>query len=397
MPIPSGSAVLEHITVLDLTRVRAGPTAVRQLADWGANVIKIEAPDSAGGDGGLGGDRHGPDFQNLHRNKRSITLNLKSEQGLAIFNKLVLDADVVIENYRPEVKFRLGIDYDSLRKINSRLIYASISGFGQDGPYVNRPGVDQIAQGLGGLMSITGRPGEGPMRVGIPIADLTAGLLAAQGILLAVIEREKSGEGQWVRSSLLEAQVFMLDFQGARWLIDEDVAPQVGNEHPTSVPTNAYECADGYINVAAVGDPIYEKFCDAIKRPDLKIHSDYLNGKRRYINRDVLNLEIQMELQKQPAKYWIDNLNEAGVPCGPINSIDEVFADPQVQHLAIAQTTKGEKVGDIDLIGQPITMSRSTSTLAVGAPEKSAHTEEVLTDLGYNSEEIKQLLENEII
>jgi len=397
MPIPAASTVLNHLKVLDLTRVRAGPTAVRQLADWGADVIKIEVPDSAGGDGGLGGARHGPDFQNLHRNKRSIEINFKTEDGLAIFRKMVADADVVVENYRPDVKTRLGIDYESLKQVNPRIIYASISGFGQDGPYVARPGVDQIAQGMAGLMSITGRRGEGPMRVGIPIADLTAGLLTAQGILLAVIEREKSGEGQWVRASLLEAQLFMLDFQAARWLMEEDIAPQVGNEHPTAVPTDAYETADGYMNVAAAGDRMYGRFCDAMGRPDLKDHSDFISGKRRFQNRDALNEIIKVEMKKQPTDYWIEVLNEAGVPSGPINNIGEAFQDPQVRHLGIAQTTTGEVVGEITLVGQPITMSRSKAKLAIGAPEKGAHTDEILTEFGYSADEIAAFKNSEAV
>jgi crotonobetainyl-CoA:carnitine CoA-transferase CaiB-like acyl-CoA transferase len=248
---------LARFKVIDLTRVRAGPTAVRQLADWGADVIKIESPD---GDSGLGGERHGPDFQNIHRNKRSLTLNLKSPDGLAILKRLAERSDVLVENYRPDVKDRLGIDYASLRALNPRLIYASISGFGQDGPYRDRPGFDQIAQGMGGLMSITGLPGQGPVRVGIPVADLTAGIFCAMGILIALLEREESGQGQWVQSNLLASQIAMLDFQAARWLIDRDVPQQAGNNHPTSIPTGVFATADGHINIAAAGDDIFARF-----------------------------------------------------------------------------------------------------------------------------------------
>ena len=249
---------LARFKVIDLTRVRAGPTAVRQLADWGAEVIKVESPE---GDAGMGGERHGPDFQNLHRNKRSMTLNLKSPEGVAILKRLVQGADVLVENYRPDVKFRLGIDYETLRPINPRLVYASISGFGQDGPYRERPGFDQIAQGMGGLMSITGLPGQGPVRVGIPVADLTAGIFCAMGILVALLEREQSGEGQWVQSTLLAAQIAMLDFQAARWMIGHEVPGQAGNDHPTSIPTGVFQTADGYINIGAAGEAIYRRFC----------------------------------------------------------------------------------------------------------------------------------------
>src|SRR5579875_3224764 len=269
---------LARFKLIDLSRVRAGPTAVRQLADWGAAVIKVESPE---GDAGLGGERHGPDFQNLHRNKRSLTLNLKSPQGLEVMKRLVGHADVVVENYRPDVKFRLGVDYESLRAINNRIVYASISGFGQDGPYRDRPGFDQIAQGMGGLMSITGEPGRGPMRVGIPVADLTAGLFAAMGVLIALLEREESGEGQWVQSSLLSAQIFMLDFQAARWTIAHDVPGQAGNDHPTSIPTGVFQTADGHINIAAAGEEIYRRLCKALGAEALATDPDYADDKAR--------------------------------------------------------------------------------------------------------------------
>src|SRR5208337_843681 len=245
-------------TVIDLTRVRAGPTAVRQLADWGARVIKVENP---GGDGGMGGARHEPDFQHLHRNKRSLTLDLKQPEGIAVLHRLVANADVLAENFRPDVKFRLGIDYERLRPLNKRLVYASISGFGQDGPYRERPGFDQIAQGMGGLMSITGLPGQGPVRVGIPVADLTAGIFAAMGILIALLEREKSGKGQAIETSLLQAQIFMLDFQASRYLVEGEVARQAGNNHPTTIPTGAFKTRDGYINIATTGGKMWDRFC----------------------------------------------------------------------------------------------------------------------------------------
>ena len=266
MPIPRASQALSRFTVLDLTRVRSGPTCVRQLADWGANVIKIDAlMEDAGGEQ-PGGPRHGSDFQNLHRNKRAMTLNLKNPRGLEVFRRLAEKADVIVENFRPDVKAKLGIDYESMRKINPRIVYGSISGFGQDGPYHKRPGFDQIAQGMGGLMSITGAPGEGPMRVGIPVADLTAGLFCAIGILTALLERDVSGEGQWVQTSLLQAQIFMLDFQAARWLMEKDVAKQAGNNHPTSIPTGVFKTSDGYINIATTGGRIWERFARGARR-----------------------------------------------------------------------------------------------------------------------------------
>ena len=281
MSFPRASQALARFTVLDLTRVRAGPTCVRQLADWGANVIKIDALlEDAGGEQ-LGGPRQGSDFQNLHRNKRAIALNLKKPEGLEVFRRLVEKADVVVENFRPDVKSKLGVDYESVRKINPRIVYGSISGFGQDGPYHKRPGFDQIAQGMGGLMSITGAPGEGPMRVGIPVADLTAGLFCAMGILTALLERDVSGEGQWVKTSLLQAQIFMLDFQASRWLMDKDVAKQAGNDHPTSIPTSVIKTSDGYINIATTGGRIWQRFCEAICAPGLASRPEYATSPDR--------------------------------------------------------------------------------------------------------------------
>ena len=261
----SPSTALDDVTVLDLTRVRAGPTCVRQFADWGAKVIKIEMPEEGGAATQTDfSARHEPDFQNLHRNKRSMTLNLKSADGAAMLRRMVERADIIVENYRPDVKTRLGIDYEALSRVNPRLIYASISGFGQDGPYSERPGVDQIAQGMSGLMSVTGEPGRGPMRVGTALADLSAGVFAAMGILVALHERERSGRGQWVQTSLLQAQIFMLDFQAARYLVSGEVAGQAGNNHPTGVPTGVFRTKDGYVNIAPT-PVMWRRFCKAIE------------------------------------------------------------------------------------------------------------------------------------
>ncbi|HQT78312.1 MAG TPA: CoA transferase [Rhodopila sp.] len=379
---------LARFKVIDLTRVRAGPTCVRQLADWGADVIKIESP---GGDAGLGGERHGPDFQNLHRNKRSLTLNLKSAEGVEVMKRLVAQADVVVENYRPDVKFRLGVDYESLRAINKRIIYASISGFGQDGPYRDRPGFDQIAQGMGGLMSITGEPGRGPMRVGIPVADLTAGIFAAMGILIALLEREQSGEGQWITSSLLGAQISMLDFQAARWTIAKEVPGQAGNNHPTSIPTGVFATADGYINIAAAGDDIYRRLCKALDAEHLADDPAFATGRARSQNRDALNEAIEVITRTRTSAAWIEALNKAGVPSGPIYKMNEVFADPQVKHLNMTRIVPHQVLGDVEVVGQPIDLSRTPWSIRSATPELGEHTDAILGELGYSAEEIGKL------
>jgi crotonobetainyl-CoA:carnitine CoA-transferase CaiB-like acyl-CoA transferase len=397
MAFPRASQALSRFTVIDLTRVRAGPTCARQFADWGANVIKVDALlEDAGGEQ-LGGPRRGFDFQNLHRNKRALSLNLKDPKGREVFMRLVKKADVVIENFRPDVKAKLGIDYESVRKVNPRIVYGSISGFGQDGPYHKRPGFDQIAQGMGGLMSITGAPGEGPMRVGIPVADLSAGLFCAMGILTALLEREVSGEGQWVQTSLLQAQIFMLDFQAARWLMDEEVAKQAGNDHPTSIPTGAFKTSDGYINIATAGGRIWERFCQTVGAPQFLTDPAYATGPDRSKNRKALNAEINKLTEQKPTEYWVKELNAAGVPCGPIYSIDQVFADEQVKHLGMAEDVPSEQNRLIRLVAQPVKLSRTPSKLAARPPEFGEHTEELLAEFGFSGDEIKDLRASKVV
>lgn len=397
MPHMPASDVLSHIKVIDVTRVRSGPTAVRQLADWGADVIKVEAPESLEPDGSLGAKRHTPDFQNLQRNKRSLTLNLKDPEGMKIFYKLVEDADVVVENFRPDVKERLGLDYETLKKINPRIILASISGFGQDGPYAKRPGFDQIAQGMGGLMSITGEPGRGPMRVGIPIADLTSGMFCAHGILLALIERDKSGEGQWISTSLLQAQIFMLDFQAARWLMTQEVPGQAGNNHPTSIPTGVFETSDGAINLAVAGNNIWGRFCRAVGKEEWIDEPKYKDNADRLAHRDELNAEIAEFIKTKSGDEWVEMLEKVGVPCGKINKMDEVFADPQVIHMGIATDGDSVPYGKTQFVGQPIFMSRTPSKIVSRPPERGEHTEEILGKLGFDDATIASMREKDII
>jgi len=392
MAFPRASQALSRFTVLDLTRVRSGPTCVRQLADWGANVIKIEAKTED-----AGSPRRGSDFQNLHRNKRAMTLNLKDPRGRGVFLRLVRKADVVVENYRPDVKKRLEIDYESLRKINPKIVYGSISGFGQDGPYQKRPGFDQIAQGMGGLMSITGAPGGGPMRVGIPVADLTAGLFCATGILTALLEREVSGEGQWVQTSLLQAQIFMLDFQAARWLMEKEVAGQAGNNHPTAIPTGVYKTSDGFINIATTGGRIWEDFARTLGLSELISRPEYATASNRSKNRDALNAEINAITEQRSSDHWVTAFNEAGVPCGPIYSIDEVFEDKQVEHLGLAQNVPNAENRPIRLVAQPFSLSRTPSKLVAPPPDLGEQTDEVLAEFGFSQEEIAALKRDEVV
>ena len=390
MPHMPASSALQRFRVIDLTQVRAGPTACRQLADWGADVVQVQMPEHMRGDDTLGG-QEGSDYQYTHRNKRSITLNLKQPEGISLLKRLIAGADVVVENFRPDVKTRLGIDYDSLKTDNPGLVYASISGFGQTGPLAQRPGFDQIAQGMGGLMSVTGLAEQGPMRVGIPIADLCAGIFAAQGILVALLEREQSGKGQWLHTSLLESLVYMMDFQTSRWLIDGEVATQAGNFHPTSIPTGVYKARDGYMNIAVFGSKIWERFCDILGAPEWVSDERYKDKKGRSVNRDALNAEINQRLAAHDRAHWIAQLNDGGVACGLINTVKEVFEEPQIQHLGMVKNVVSAHLGPQRLVGQPMQLERTPSSIVRAAPKRGEPTEEILSELGLNKEDLMRM------
>ena len=381
MPHLPASEALKRFRVIDLTQVRAGPTCCRQLADWGADVIQVQMPEHMRGDDTLGG-QDGSDYQYTHRNKRSVTLDLKQADGIATLKRLIAKADVVVENFRPDVKFRLGIDYETLAKDNAGLVYASISGYGQTGPQAQRPGFDQIAQGMGGLMSVTGLPEQGPVRVGIAIADLCAGIFAAQGILVALLERESSGKGQWIHTSLLEAMVYMMDFQTARWTIDGEIPQQAGNFHPTSIPTGVYEARDGYINIAVFGSKIWERFCQILGAPEWITDPRFHDKASRSVNRDALNAQINERLVAQDRAAWVQQFNEGGVACGLINDMRGVFEEPQVKHLGMLKDVESARLGAQKLVGQPMQLERTPSTIARAAPRRGEHTEEVLLELG---------------
>ena len=351
MPHLPASSALQRFRVIDLTQVRAGPTACRQLADWGADVIQVQMPEHMRGDDTLGG-QDGSDYQYTHRNKRSITLNLKEEEGVATLKRLIAGADVVVENFRPDVKYRLGIDYETLAADNPRLVYASISGFGQSGPLAHRPGFDQIAQGMGGLMSVTGLPGDGPVRVGIPIADLCAGIFAAQGILVALL---------------------------------------AGNFHPTSIPTGVYKARDGYLNIAVFGSKIWERFCNILGAPEWIEDQRYHDKASRSVNRDSLNAEINRRLAAHDRSHWIEQFNAGGVACGLISDMREVFAEPQIEHLGMVRDVVSARLGPQRLVGQPMQLERTPSTISRAAPRRGEHTEEILEELGIEAEQLARM------
>ena len=378
---------LTGLRVLDLTLARAGPTCVRRLADWGADVIAVNPP----GDGRDVIGRDGSDFQNLHRNKRFISLDLKTAKGHAAFLRLVEHADVVVENMRAPVKRRLKIAWDDLRAVNPRLVYGSISGFGQDGPYAARPGVDQIVQGSAGLMSITGEPGRGPMRTGVAISDMTAGTLLAMAIMMALFDRQRTGEGRYVHTSLLESQIFLLDFQAARWLMSGEVAGQMGNDHPTIAPMGVFPAADGPINVAASTPAQFARFAEVAGRPDWLEDERFSSVRRRIDNRAALNEDISLETRKRPVAWWVEQLNGAGIPCGPILAIDQVFDDPQVRHLAMATPAQHPRLGETAMVASPINFEGLETSVRQVAPLTPADTDDVLAEVGYSPEEIESM------
>lgn len=393
--VGTSPGALSRFRILDLTRVRAGPACVRQLADHGAQVMKVEAPNA--GDAGLGGPRHGSDFQNLHRNKRCIALDLKSPEGVGILKQLVERSDVLVENFRPDVKDRLGIGYAAMAAVNPRLIYASMSGFGEDGPYRMRPGFDQIAQGMGGLMSVTGAPGQGPMRAGIPIADLSTGQFTAQGILIALLEREVSGLGQWVQTSLLASQIAMMDFQAARFLTEGEVPGQAGNDHPTNIPTGVFATSDGFINIATAGTPIFHRLCRVMGLEALIDDPLFASAPARSKNRHALNARIEALTQTATSADWVERLNAAEVPAGPIYRMDEVFADPQVRHLQMAAPLEHPTIGPITVVGQPIRLMRTPAKIHTAIGELGADTAAVLAELGHDAAAVADLGERGVV
>ena len=394
------SLPLSKYTVLDLTLARAGPTAVRLLADWGANVIRIEPPqDPDSPESGFSKDRNTPDSQNLHRNKRAITINLKSARGKKLFMRLAQKADIIVENFRMEVKYRLGVDYESMKKVNPAIIYASISGFGQTGPYSKRPGVDQIVQGTSGLMSITGEPGRGPMRVGIAISDTSAGMFLGQGILLALLHREQTGEGQWVHTSLLEAMLCKIDFQGARYTMNREVPPQEGNNHPTNSPMGVFDAADGKVNLAASSPKMFKAFCEVMEAPELAEDERFSSFGGRLKHRQECWEAVNSLTSKIPTAELVERLNLVGCPCGPIYDVGQAYEDEQAKHLKMERPVSHQTLGEFNLIRSPINLSafEPAERFDRPGPELGEHTMEILTEMGFSKEEIDSLRKEQVI
>jgi crotonobetainyl-CoA:carnitine CoA-transferase CaiB-like acyl-CoA transferase len=391
------SLPLSRFKVIDLTLARAGPSCVRTLADWGADVIRVEPPPEEGEAGELVGRRDGSDFQNLHRNKRAITLNLKSEEGREILLRLAEQADVVIENMRPGVTKRLGVDFDSVRKRNPRIVYGSISGFGQYGPYGSRPSVDQIAQGMSGIMSVTGIPGQGPVRVGVAVTDIMAGAFLAQGILIALLDREVSGVGRWVQTSLIEAGLTLLDFQATRWTMDKKIPPQEGNNHPTNTPMGCFRTADGHINIVATSNKNFQIFCRLIGREDMASDARFASIAARRKNKEAMNADIAEALQAKTTAEWFELIVAAELPCGPVYNIQQAFADPQVEALRIKRSISHPRLGELDLVAQPCQITGFDREIRAATPDLGEHNSEILASLGYSTEEIEKLKATRVI
>jgi crotonobetainyl-CoA:carnitine CoA-transferase CaiB-like acyl-CoA transferase len=382
---------LSRFKVIDLTLARAGPSCVRTLADWGADVIRVEPPPEDGEAGELVGRRDGSDFQNLHRNKRAITLNLKTDEAREVLMRLAEQADVVVENMRPGVAKRLGVDYKAVSQRNPRIVYGSISGFGQYGPYTSRPSIDQIAQGMSGIMSVTGIPGQGPVRVGVAVTDIMAGAFLAQGILIALLDREVSGQGRWVQTSLIEAGLTLLDFQATRWTMDQKIPPQEGNNHPTNTPMGCFPTADGHLNFAATSNKNFQIFCKLIDRESMAADPRFASTAARRQNKEAMNEMIAETLRTKTTSEWYERLVAAGLPCGPVYNIKQAFADPQVEALRIRRSVTHPRLGELDLVAQPCEITGFDREIRTATPDLGEHNHEILGSLGYSAEEIEKL------
>ena len=383
---------LAGVGVLEFTQVMAGPFCAMLLGDLGADVIKVEPP---GGDTTRRmGQRQGMEstgYWAVNRNKRGIVLNLKDRRAQDITRTLVRQADVVVENYRPGVMAGFGLDYDSLRQEQPGLIYASVSGFGSTGPYAHKGGFDLVAQGMSGIMSVTGEDGRPPVKCGIPVTDLGAGLFAEQAILAAYIHRLKTGEGQYIDTSLLEAGVALSVWESTQYFSTGGIPEPMGSAHRMSAPYQAIRCADGYINLGAANTRTWEKFAHAIGRPELVDRPEYAEDGLRVQNRHQLTREIEAVTTQQPRSHWLAVLEEIGVPCGPISNYAEVFADPHIQARGMVQEMKHPVGGIVQVLGPAAKLSETPAQLARRSPLYGEHTAEVLAEIGWTQAEIQEL------
>jgi crotonobetainyl-CoA:carnitine CoA-transferase CaiB-like acyl-CoA transferase len=385
---------LAGIRVLDLGRHLAGPTCAMWLGDLGADVIKIEKP-GEGDDGRAAGppffEGQSAFFLAANRNKRSIELDVKRPEGQDLFRRLACTADVVVENFRPGVMEALGIGYPAISEMNPRIVYCSISGFGADGPYADRPGLDQIVQGVSGLMSVTGFEGGEPVRVGIPIADLLTGLFAAYGVLAALQARERTGRGQHLHTSLLESMVGMLSFQAVRYLNGAGVPPPAGNHHPLNAPYGVFRARDGYLTIGATGDKRWHRLCEVLGTQEWLDDPRFRTNGDRYQNRELLAELISERLQERTVDEWEHLLNQAGIPSGPIYRIDQAMAHPQVLHREMVVEVPHPTMGTVRLLGLPVKLSETPGAVRLAPPLLGQHTQEVLAEIGVTSDELRQL------
>lgn len=382
---------LSHIKILDLTRFVAGPFCTQLLADMGAEVVKIESPDRGDETRHQGAVVNGESwyFVGLNRNKKSLTLDLKSKEGKEIFRRLAEEADVVVENFRPGVMRNFGFDYENLSKINPRLIYCGISGFGKDGPYALRPAFDFIAQGLSGFMSITGFPDREPVRTGIPISDSVAGIYAAFGILAAVVAREKTGRGQEIQTSLVDAMVSILSYLSAEYFALGKIPQRFGNDHPVLCPYGTFPAADGYINIAPSGEHMWERLAQALGLTEMARDPRFQTNALRLQNRQELNRRVTEITSRKPMAEWIEFLNKEGVPCGPINNLAQALEDPQIQHQKMVLTVD-QPTGRMRILGFPVKLSETPAALQRPAPNLGEHTGEILARIGFSENQVQE-------